>query len=223
MSALVFILVLGTIQRNSYPFLICPISLGVLIFKPNIPSSFDHLSLSSFTFSEYVTICLFFSCNLYIDKNFFPGGSHFFDSWLNVDILFPGCLMRAEIPFWDCFVLCCTRTLMAPSPKQRWCRALWPKKGGNSSRPSGKPRWILFPWDSTNTGLILCLMVGPWEAGVDFSKKILSLWVHREGALPAHTFSLGWNPQPLAMALVIWFFPSVKACFCLFCFWNKCL
>lgn len=37
-------------------------------------------------------------------------------------------------------------------------QSAWPKKGGNLSRPSGKLRWILFPWDSTNTGLTLCLM-----------------------------------------------------------------
>lgn len=171
MPTLVFILVFGSIQKNFYPFFICPSSLGVLIFKPTslIPSVICHCPCS---FSLNLLVSFFLSCSLVCWYELPSCGSHSLDSSGLTNLHFISWTFKA---CWDpiqcCFVLCCVRTQMAPSPKQLWCRVPWPKKDGNSSRPSGKLRWILFPWDSTNIGLILCLMVGPYEGGVDFKKK----------------------------------------------------
>lgn len=137
-------------------------SLGVLIFKPKMPNSFSDLSLSLFMFFEYGTVDPLLSWSLICWYEVFSGWVSFRFEWLNNYILFPGYSVHAEIPFCCCLVLCCTRIQMAPSPKQQWCRVPWPKKGGNLSKHSGKLRWILFPWDSTNIGLIRCLMVGLW-------------------------------------------------------------
>ena len=59
---LVLILVLGTLQKNSYPFLVCPLSHGVLIFNQHP----QYLQCSMVRPSRWVSFFRFKGLNIYI-------------------------------------------------------------------------------------------------------------------------------------------------------------